>query len=108
MSQLEDYAQHQGVNLTLSTLGPGFRVVARSLLDASQILGYGEGFVRPSGDILHLDKMEVFKPQVLKCKAENPTFNGGGTTFGVGLLFGYQSLLHGRYIYCFVSWGCVY
>ena len=64
--------------------------------------------MRPSGDILHLDKMEVFKPQVRKCKAENPNFNGGGTTFGVGLLFGYQSLLHGRYIYCFVSWGCVY
>ena len=94
--ELQQYALDEGVQLSISTLGPGFRTVARSTHNASAILGYGEGFVRPSGDILHLDKMEVFQKMVQQVKQDNPKFRGGGSTFGVGLLFGYQCLLHGR------------
>jgi hypothetical protein len=79
-------------------MGPGFRTIARSTHNSSAILGYGEGFVRPSGNILHLDKMEVFQKMVQQVREDNPNFRGGGTTFGVGLLFGYQCLLHGRFV----------
>eukprot|EP00527_Entomoneis_sp_CCMP2396_P005675 CAMPEP_0198149294 /NCGR_PEP_ID=MMETSP1443-20131203/45908_1 /TAXON_ID=186043 /ORGANISM="Entomoneis sp., Strain CCMP2396" /LENGTH=213 /DNA_ID=CAMNT_0043814281 /DNA_START=111 /DNA_END=749 /DNA_ORIENTATION=+ len=95
MDDLDAFALSEGIELSKSTLGPGFRTVARSAQNSSRILGYGEGFVRPAGDILHLDKMEVFQKMVDAVKAENPDFRGGGTTFGVGLLFGYQCLLHG-------------
>lgn len=100
LGQLEEFALKEGVELSKTTLGPGFRTVARSTSNSSAILGYGEGFIRPSGDLLHLDKMEVFKKMVDKIKAENPDFRGGGTTFGVGLLFGYQMLLHGKEAGC--------
>jgi hypothetical protein len=98
LKDLQQYALQEGVQLSISTLGPGFRTVARSTLNSSAIMGYGEGFVRPSGNILHLDKMEVFQKMVQQVRKENPNFRGGGTTFGVGLLFGYQCLLHGRWL----------
>jgi hypothetical protein len=95
--RLEEYASQQGVVLSLSTLGPGFRAVARAKHNATQIMGYVEGFVRPTGSILHLDKMEVFKKMLKLARAENPhEFKGGGTVLGVGLLLGYLCLLHGR------------
>jgi hypothetical protein len=96
LEQLEAHAEQEGVQLSISTLGPGFRTVARSTTNSSAILGYCEGFVRPAGEILHLDKMEIFSKMVQRVKAENPEFRGGGSTFGVGLLFGYQALLHGE------------
>ncbi|OEU08482.1 hypothetical protein FRACYDRAFT_249870 [Fragilariopsis cylindrus CCMP1102] len=92
---IQDFARKEGVELSKTNLGPAFRTVARSTHNSSKILGYGEGFVRPAGKILHLDKMEVFKPIVKQVRKENPDFRGGGTIFGVGLLFGYQCLLHG-------------
>jgi hypothetical protein len=92
---LQEFARKEGVELSKTNLGPAFRTVARSTHNSSKILGYGEGFVRPAGKILHLDKMEVFKPIVKQVRKENPDFRGGGTIFGVGLLFGYQCLLHG-------------
>ncbi|CAB9504781.1 expressed unknown protein [Seminavis robusta] len=95
LEQLQEHALQEGVELSISTLGPGFRTVARSTHNSSAILGYGEGFVRPNGDILHLDKMEVFSKMVKQARRDNPDFRGGGNTFGVGLLFGYQCLLHG-------------
>ena len=94
--QLLDYADRQGVNVTLTTLGPGYRSVARAKGNSSQILGYVEGFVRPTGNLLHLDKMEVFKPVVTKARRDHPDFSGGGTILGVGLLMGYLCLLHGQ------------
>jgi len=100
--ELDVFANKEGIDLSMTTLGPAFRAVARSTTNSSQILGYGEGFVRPAGEILHLDKMEVFKKMVDQVKTENDDFRGGGTTFGVGLLFGYQCLLHGTYSsFCF-------
>ena len=100
---LDAFALKEGVELTKSTLGPGFRVVVRSSQNTSTILGYGEGFVRPAGNILHLDKMEVFQPIVQQVRKENPDFRNGGTTFGVGLIFGYECLLHGTSTWTFAS-----
>ena len=95
---IQDFARKEGVELSKTNLGPAFRTVARSTHNSTKILGYGEGFVRPAGKILHLDKMEVFKPIVKQVRKENPDFRGGGTIFGVGLLFGYQCLLHGAFV----------
>lgn len=98
LEDLEEFALQEGLELSKTTLGPGFRVVARSTQDQSKILGYGEGFVRPSGSLLHLDKVEMFKPIVKQVKKESPDFRGGGTIFGVSLILGYQMLLHGAFL----------
>lgn len=92
--QLDAFADAEGVILSFSTLGPAFRSVVRSKYNTSQILGYVEGFSRPG--ILHLDKMEVFRPMVKQARRDNPNFRGGGSVFGVGLLVGFACLLHGK------------
>ena len=99
MEDLERYSEETaGVVISFTTLGPGYRAVARAKHDESLILGYVEGFVRPAGQILHLDKMEVFKPMVEKAKKQAPdSFDFGGISFGVGLLMGYRCLLHGTF-----------
>jgi hypothetical protein len=97
MENLEDYAERTGVIVSFTTMGPGYRAVARAKHDESLILGYVEGFVRPAGQILHLDKMEIFKPAVQKAKQQVPNaFDFGGISFGVGLVLGYRCLLHGE------------
>lgn len=97
-AELMDFASKQGVVLSLSTLGPGYRAIARAKHNDSLILGYVEGFLRPGGNILHLDKMEVFGKMVKKARSENPEefLHRGGTVFGVGLLMGYICLLYGK------------
>ena len=93
-TELMEFASEQGVTISLSTLGPGYRAVARAKHNTNLILGYVEGVLRPG--VLHLDKMEVFHKQVLQARAENPKeFKQGGTFFGVGLLMGYMCLLYG-------------
>lgn len=95
--QLLDYASNEGIALSLSTIRPGYRAVARAKHDETIILGYCEGFLRPGGSVLHLDKMEVFKKMIQKTCKENPDeFRGGSTILGVGLLLGYRCLMHGR------------
>ena len=95
--QLFEYASKEGVILSLSTLGPGYRAVARAKHNETNILGYCEGFLRPGGTVLHLDKMEVFKKMIQKASMENPGgFRGGGTLLGVGQLLGYLCLLYGK------------
>jgi hypothetical protein len=99
VEELESYSQDKGVVISFTTMGPGYRAVARAKHDESLILGYVEGFVRPTGRILHLDKMEVYKPMVQKAKRQVPdAFDFGGISFGVGLLMGYRCLLHGTYV----------
>uniref|UniRef100_A0A7S3LDP4 N-acetyltransferase domain-containing protein n=1 Tax=Amphora coffeiformis TaxID=265554 RepID=A0A7S3LDP4_9STRA len=94
---LEDYASEQGVVLSLTTLGPAYRAIARPKHNQTLILGYVEGFVRPTGNLLHVDKMEVFRKIVKQSRAENPQeFKGGGTFLGVGLLMGFLCMLHGQ------------
>jgi len=90
--------------------------------DSRLVLGYVEGFVRPYGNILHLDKMEAYQPILNRAKrqyqrqyelainkksnkdddqgtaleAPPPILYLGGISFGVGLLMGYQCLLYGK------------
>ena len=45
--QVTQYASSVGIKLSLTTLGPGYRALARASHDESQILGYCEGFIRP-------------------------------------------------------------
>lgn len=131
LQDLEEYAAQEGVMLSLTTLGPGYRSVARTKrlngnsngdeIEHDQlVLGYVEGFQRPAGTILHLDKMEVFQPILQRARRQfaasqsskrqdgcgsggadgdsgnDSTLYLGGISFGVGLLMGYQCLLHGR------------
>jgi hypothetical protein len=99
--QLEDFADRQGVVLSLTTLGPLYRAVARPKHNQTLILGYVEGFVRPTGNLLHVDKMEVFRKIVKQSRKENPDeFKGGGTNLGVGLLMGFLCMLHGKEAGC--------
>lgn len=95
--QLDEYAKSVGVEISLTTLGPGYRAVARAVYDPEQILGYCEGFVRPAGDILHVDKLEVWKKALDRAKKENPEgFKNGGQVFGVSILLGYRTMLFGK------------
>lgn len=89
------FASSTGISLSLTTLGPGYRVVARSSSNETQIVGYCEGFIRPGGNILHIDKMEVFKKSIQLARDNNPDFTNGGTVFGVGLLIGLLGVRHG-------------
>lgn len=91
-----DFAYDAGVILSLNSMGPGYRAVARARHNDTQIIGYVSGFLRPGGKILHLDKMEVFKQALTTAREENPDgFKGGGSVFGVGLLLGCLCLRHG-------------
>ena len=102
--QLKKYAESVGVTLNLTTLGPGYRAVARAVHDPEQILGYCEGFVRPTGNILHVDKLEVWKKALDRAKKENPDgFKNGGQVFGVSLLLGYMTMLHGKEKNCRIA-----
>lgn len=117
--KLIQFARQKGVTVSITTLGPGFRVVGRATPsvasastmevktataqdnreqdneDSSILLGYVEGFTR--GSILHLDKMQVFASKVKLADQTCPDFDRmGGTIFGVGMLLGYLALLHGR------------
>mmetsp|Transcript_27762 Transcript_27762/g.42729 ORF Transcript_27762/g.42729 Transcript_27762/m.42729 type:complete len:138 (-) Transcript_27762:640-1053(-) len=47
IEQLDAYSKEKGIVLTLSTLGLGYRAIARAAHNESLILGYCEGFVRP-------------------------------------------------------------
>ena len=98
IKNLDSYADRSGMTISFTTLGPGYRAVARAKHDESLILGYVEGFVRPAGQILHLDKMEIFQPILQRAKRGNPDgFDFGGISFGIGLVLGYRCLLHGKY-----------
>lgn len=98
LQELEDYADSEsiGVVISLTTLGPAYRAVARAKHDESIVLGYVEGFLRPTQpELLHLDKMEIFQPVLAKVRKARPgTLNFGGVNIGLGLLMGYRCLLH--------------
>ena len=95
LEELESHVDRAGIIISFTTLGPGFRAVARARHNETLIIGYVEGFVRPSGQILHLDKMEVFKSMVKRAREEEPDIDFGGVSFAIGLVLGYRCLLHG-------------
>ncbi len=98
LEQLEEYASDESVNVVISftTFGPVYRAVARAKHDESIILGYVEGFLRPTQPkLLHLDKMEIFQPVLERVRRTHPnTLNFGGINIGLGLLMGYRCLLY--------------
>eukprot|EP00536_Pseudo-nitzschia_multiseries_P004822 jgi/Psemu1/253971/estExt_Genewise1Plus.C_840027 len=98
LQQLEEFAARDdvGVVISFTTLGPGYRAVARAKHDDSIILGYVEGFLRPTQpELLHLDKMEIFQPVMERVQRAKPgSLNFGGVSIGLGLLMGYRCLLH--------------
>ncbi|KAL7568405.1 hypothetical protein ACA910_012123 [Epithemia clementina (nom. ined.)] len=116
--ELQRLAQEQeGVVLSLSTLGPAFRAVARSQYNSSLILGYIEGFVR-FGNVLHLDTMHVYGPMVQEARQEHArqkkqeqqhqnqqqkqlertaSFSSSSSFLGVGLYMAYLCVWHGLY-----------
>ena len=95
--EIVQYGENVGVKVSLSTLGPGYRAVARAMHDEELVIGYVEGFLRPGGKILHYDKMEIWKKAVDRARRENPEgYKNGGNMFGVGLLLAYLCLLHGK------------
>ncbi|KAL3937143.1 MAG: hypothetical protein SGBAC_007681 [Bacillariaceae sp.] len=95
MEELEEQIAQCGFVVSFTTFGPGYRAVARAQFNESLVLGYVEGFVRPAGQILHLDKMEVFKKEVEKARREGGDFDFGGIGAAIGLLLGYRCMLHG-------------
>mmetsp|Transcript_42695 Transcript_42695/g.72822 ORF Transcript_42695/g.72822 Transcript_42695/m.72822 type:complete len:247 (-) Transcript_42695:256-996(-) len=96
IEEITSFATTNGVELSFKTTGPGYRGVAVSKSDPENILGYIEGFIRPSGRILHADKMEIFKSALFEARREEETFTGGGTFLGPGLLIAFVCLLHGK------------
>ena len=98
LEQLEQYASSETINVVISfsTIGPLYRAVARAKHDESIVLGYVEGFLRPTQPkILHLDKMEIFQPVLEKVRRTHPnTLQFGGINIGLGLLMGYRCLLY--------------
>jgi hypothetical protein len=107
---LQDHALREyNTNLTLTTLGPGYRVVARSLRvdstsldnnnnnsgysssskeeeDQGNIYGYCTGFVRPAGDILHIDALKVLDENIKKGSTRPGTSTGNNNGNNVGSL----------------------
>mmetsp|Transcript_18610 Transcript_18610/g.27423 ORF Transcript_18610/g.27423 Transcript_18610/m.27423 type:complete len:239 (+) Transcript_18610:34-750(+) len=96
MDDVYKYGSERGTTLSLSTLGPGYRAVARASHDESLVLGYIEGFVRPGGKILHVDKMEVFRPSLKKAQHQNPTVFTGEVSAKVGMALGLLVFLHAK------------
>ena len=96
IEEITTFANNNGVELQFTTKGPGYRGVAIPPNNPDNILGYIEGFIRPSGKILHADKMEIFKIALNSARRNEDTFSGGGTFLGPGLLIAYVCLLHGK------------
>ncbi|KAL3766404.1 hypothetical protein ACHAWO_008068 [Cyclotella atomus] len=95
IEEITSFASNNGVTLSFTTFGPGYRGVAVTKNDPDNILGYIEGFIRPAGKILHADKMEIFK-SALNSARNTESFKGGGTFLGPGLLIACVCLLHGK------------
>ena len=101
IDEITDFASRSGIELKFTTRGPGYRCVAASKSDPENVLGYVDGFVRPTGRILHADKMEIFKSALNSArKSDKGEFDGGGTFLGPGLLIAYVCFLHGRECGC--------
>ena len=101
IEEVTAFASANGVDLQFTTNpARGYRGVAVATDDPENILGYVEGFIRPAGQILHADKMEIFKAALSSARISGGSFSGGGTFLGPGLLVAYVCLLHGRECGC--------
>ena len=98
IEEITNFASQNGIELQFTTnAAKGYRGVAVSASDPDNIFGYIEGFIRPVGNILHADKMEIFKSALNSARREDEkSFSGGGTFLGPGLLIAFVCLLHGK------------
>ncbi|KAL0412632.1 UNVERIFIED_CONTAM: hypothetical protein Sradi_1464900 [Sesamum radiatum] len=86
MSDILAASRAQNLDLQLRTLGPFFRVTARSLATGRE-LGRAEGVIRVwfGGKILHLDSMRM----------RRETMGMEKSIFGIGLFVGAVAIRHG-------------
>ncbi|XP_045790530.1 uncharacterized protein LOC123885298 isoform X1 [Trifolium pratense] len=87
MSEILESSRTQKLNLQLQTLGPFFRITARSLVTDRE-LGKAEGLIRMwfgKGNILHLDSI----------KLQRETLGMEKSIFGLGLYIGAVAIRHG-------------
>ncbi|KAJ1421821.1 Acyl-CoA N-acyltransferase [Sesbania bispinosa] len=86
MSEILEASRAQKLDLQLQTLGPFFRITAKSLVTETE-LGKAEGFIRiwVEGKILHLDSIRL----------RRETLNMEKSIFGLGLYIGAVAIRHG-------------
>lgn len=86
MSDIIEASRTQKVDLRLRTVGPFFRVTAKSLESGNE-LGRAEGVIRMwvGGRILHLDSMRLRRETIEMEKS----------IFGIGLFIGAMAIRHG-------------
>lgn len=104
VSDVAAAARANGLRVTLTTMGPQWRVVARSIAaedddddDADpkgDVVGWADGFLRP-GNVLHYDTMQVVRRDGFSAAGSFGGGGMGGSVFGVGLLLGTLALRHG-------------
>ncbi|KAL5064890.1 hypothetical protein RYX36_026627 [Vicia faba] len=87
MSEILESSKSQKLDLHLQTLGPFFRITAKSLITDRE-LGKAEGLIRTwfgRGNILHLDSI----------KLQRETLGMEKSIFGLGLYIGAVAIRHG-------------
>ncbi|KAL6346975.1 hypothetical protein AAG906_012226 [Vitis piasezkii] len=86
MSEIMDSSRAQNLNLQLQTLGPFFRITAKSLETQGE-LGRAEGLIRVwlGGRILHLDSIRL----------RRETLGMEKSIFGIGLFIGAVAIRYG-------------
>ncbi|KAM3291427.1 hypothetical protein P3S67_019716 [Capsicum chacoense] len=86
MSEIMEASRSQNVDLQLGTLGPFFRITAKSL-KTQRDLGKAEGLIRVwfQGKVLHLDSI----------KLQKETLGMEKSIFGIGLFIGAVAIRHG-------------
>eukprot|EP00884_Botryococcus_braunii_P006678 jgi/Botrbrau1/16010/Bobra.0353s0008.1 len=60
LADVQRSASQMGLTITVSTLGPLYRILCRQGGDKGDILGFSEGFVAPILGYIHCDKLKVF------------------------------------------------
>lgn len=88
MSEILDASRAQKLDLQLQTLGPFFRITAKSL-ETDREVGRAEGLIRMwiggAGRILHLDSIRL----------RRETLGMEKSIFGLGLFIGAVAIRHG-------------
>lgn len=86
MSEILESSRSQNLDLKLQTLGPFFRITAKSL-ETQKELGRAEGFIRVwlRGRVLHLDSIRL----------RRETIGMEKSIFGIGLFIGAVAIRYG-------------
>lgn len=82
--EVQKVASLRGLNISLKTLGPLYRIVCRAAEDETKIFAVTNGFVAPPFKLVHCDTLQVFTRGLRGSEGER--IRGG--VLGVGLLLG--------------------